>query len=128
MIKLSIRDIASIIGSDVNDPEKRIDIVFEWAHTRRIEFIKWVLTASVALFIPVVVGVFKGEISGTTSQWWALVALFGSVVLALFGLTLLYQAKQLHKTYLSTISLLGDMKRIAPFIQRYREQIERQWR
>ncbi|MGD0662843.1 MAG: hypothetical protein ABSD38_32730 [Syntrophorhabdales bacterium] len=111
----------------ISDPEVRLEKVFDWAHTRRMELVKWVLTASAALFVPVAVAYVKGDIAQATSAWWVLTALFGAVLLALFGLIMLYQARQIHRTYVASIALLGEIRKIAPFVERYREEIERRW-
>jgi len=92
-----------------------------------MELVKWVLTASAALFVPVAVAYVKGDIAQATSAWWVLTALFGAVLLALFGLIMLYQARQIHRTYVASIALLGEIRKIAPFVERYREEIERRW-
>jgi hypothetical protein len=127
MIRLTIREVINLVGSEVPNPEVRLEKVFDWAHSRRMELVKWVLTASAALFVPVAVAYLKGELSKGTPTWWVVGALFGAVLLAVFGLGMLYRAKQLHRTYVAAVSLLGEMKKIAPFLQRYREEIRRRW-
>lgn len=127
MKKLTVGELTDLVGAEVTDAEARLEKVFDWMHTRQMELAKWVLTASAALFIPVAIAYLTGNIAKGTSPWWVVAALFGGVLLAVLGLGMLYYAQQLYKTYLAAISLLGEMRRIAPFIQRYREEIERRW-
>ena len=127
MIRLTIRELINLVGAEVSEPEARLEKVFDWAHTRRMELVKWVLTASAALFVPVAVAYLKGDIARAIPAWWVIAALFGAVLLAVLGLIMLYQARQLHRSYVAAISLLGEIRKIAPFVQRYREEIERRW-
>lgn len=127
MIRLTIRELTSLVSSEVADPEVRLEKIFDWEHARRMELVKWVLTASVALFIPVAVAWLKGDIGAPTPAWWVLGALFGAVLLAVLGVSMLYHAWQIYRTYLAAITLLGELKKIATFVQRYREEIGRKW-
>jgi hypothetical protein len=81
-----------------------------------------------ALLVPVAIAFIRGEVGKDTSALWIVASIFGAVLLAALGLTMLFQAQQIHKTYIATQSLLGEIIKIAPFIQRYREEIERRWR
>jgi hypothetical protein len=121
-MRLSIEDLINLVASGVPDPVSRIERVFEWDHSRRIEVVKWLLAASIALFIPVVVAYLKGDIISVRSSWWMFALLFCSVLLAVLGLGLLYRTRRIHRSYVFTLSLLGELQKISTFLQRYREE------
>lgn len=121
MVKLTIRDLIDLVASGVPNPESRLEKVYEWAHTRRLELVKWILASAAALFAPVVVAFAKGELSA--NRWLAL-ALFASVAMAVAGLLMLIIPRRRHKAYLAAQALLGEIQKIAPFLERYRQELE----
>jgi hypothetical protein len=125
MIKLTIKELIDLAASGATAPEVRIEKAFEWAHARRLELVRWILAVAAALFVPVAVAFVRGEVAKETSAWWLVAPAFGAVLFALSGVVLLVQARKIHRTYIATQSLLGEINKIAPFIQRYREEIER---
>ena len=120
MKNLSIKDLIDLVASEAETPETRVEKMFEWEHSRRLEAVKWILTAAAAFFVPFLIAYFKGEISQATSNTWVLAALFSSVLFGLFGLTKLYRIRYIHRSFVSALVLLAEMKRIAPLIRRYR--------
>lgn len=122
MASLKIRDLFDLVSSEVSNPDKHIEKVFDWVHGRRLELAKWLLAVSLAVSAPVLLAYFKGDLTGTISPWWVIVAVFLAVLLAVSGLVVLLRTGRLHRTYLVTQSLLGRIQQIAPFISRYREE------
>jgi|SRR5437868_10910547 len=123
MFPLTIRDLIDLVASGVPDPESRLEKAFDWAHTRRLELVKWLLASAVALSAPVAVAVAKGELQSSASSWWLASTLFLSVTAAVAGLFLLVTTKRHYRGYLSAQTLLGELTKIAPFIERYRQEI-----
>jgi RsiW-degrading membrane proteinase PrsW (M82 family) len=128
MIRLTIKQLIDLAASGAIAPEVRIEKAFEWAHARRLELVRWILAVAGALLVPVAIAFVRGEVGKETSAWWLVASVFGAVLLALLGVGMLLQAGQIHRTYIATQSLLGEINKIGPFIQRYREEIERRWR
>jgi hypothetical protein len=122
MPRLSIKELIDLVASGVASPEQRLDAVFEWAHARNLELAKWLLAVAGALFVPVLISYFKGELSQPGASWFVLSAIFGSVLLSVLGLLALIRSHRSYQTYVATQSLLGQLQRIAPFLQRYREE------
>jgi hypothetical protein len=122
MNDLSIKDLIDLVASKVEEADNHVKQIFEWEHSRRLEIIKWQLAASVALFIPVLVSFFKGEISSSMPIWLVPVALFGCILLAITGFMKLSGMRKWQRNYVSSIKLLADLKEITPFIKRYRSQ------
>jgi hypothetical protein len=116
-----------LVASGVPAAESRIERIFEWAHARRIELVKWLLAVSGALFVPVAIAVARGEVRTESPTWWLVSALAAAVALASAGLGMLFWTARTHQTYLATQALLGELQKIAPFIRRYRDEIERRW-
>jgi hypothetical protein len=126
MIKLSIRDLIDLVASGVPNPEARLEKVFEWAHARRLELVKWILAAAVALFAPVVVALLRGELGTGVSRWWIISTLFGSVAVGVAGGLMLFRTRRAYKTYLAAQALLSEVNKISSFLERYRQETEKQ--
>lgn len=125
MVKLSIRDLIDLVASGVPNPELRLEKTYEWSHARRLELVKWILAAAVALFAPLAVGYFREEFGKTISPAWALGAMGGSAALAVLGITILMMTGRAYRSYLAAQALLGEIRKIAPFLDRYRQELER---
>lgn len=131
MVKLTIRDVIDLVASEVPNPESRLEKVYDWAHARRLELVKWLLATGVALFAPVVVALARGELiqsgsgssSGSGSQLWLGLTLFGAVSISIAGLVVLIQTRRRYRAYLASQALLGEIRKIAPFLERYRKEL-----
>lgn len=124
MVRLTIRDLVDLVASGVPDPESRLEKVYDWAHVRRLELVKWLLASAVALFAPVVVALARGDLTSSGSRWWLASTLFGAVAIAVGGLFMIVSTKRRYREYLSAQALLGEIQKIAPFIARYRQASE----
>jgi len=126
MVRLSIRDLIDLVASGVPNPESRLEKVYDWAHARRLELVKWLLASAVALFAPVVVALARGDLgqSGSRSTWWLALTLFGAVAIAFWGMLILFQTRRRYRAYLAAQALLGEIRKIAPFLERYRQELE----
>ena len=122
MFELTIGDLIDIVASGVSDPESRLEKTYDWAHARRLELVKWLLTSAVALFAPVAVAVAKGELQSSASRGWLASTLFLSLTVAIAGISLLIRTQRHYRAYLAAQALLGELTKIAPFIERYRQQ------
>jgi hypothetical protein len=123
MFPLTIRDLLDLIASGVQDPQARLEKAYDWAHARRLELVKWLLASAVALFAPVVVALAKGELQSSGSRWWLATTLFLSVSTAIAGVSLLLTTRRQYRAYLAAQTLLGELTKIAPFVERYRREI-----
>lgn len=124
MVQLTIRDLIDLVASEVTDPQARLEKVFEWSYARHLELVRWLLTSAVALFAPAVVAFAKGELTDSKSSWWLALTLFSAVGIAVFGLLMLVSGKRRYGDYLAAQALLGEIKKIAPFLARYRQELE----
>lgn len=122
MNDISIKDLVDLVASDVEEADQHVKQIFEWEHSRRIEVVKWQLTASAALFVPVLVSFFKGEISNSMPIWLVPSALFGCILLAFTGFMQLFRMRKWQRNFVASIKLLAKLQKIAPFIRRYREK------
>lgn len=122
MNDLSIKDLVDLVASEVKDADEHVKQIFEWEHSRRIEMVKWQLTAAAALFIPVLVSFFKGEIAANMPIWLVPIALFSCILLATTGFFHLFRMRKWQRNFVASIKLLADLREIAPFIHRYRSR------
>lgn len=120
MKDLTIRELIDLVEGEIPDSELRIEKMFQWHFERSILIIKWVLGASVSLFISVMIAFFKAEIK---LPWWqiTLVVLF-AVGTATYGIYRLWQIRSMHRQFVSTLKIYSELKKITPFIIRYREK------
>lgn len=137
MTNLRIRDVLDLVASKVPEPETRLEKVFECAHARHLEFVKWLLALAAALYAAVAVALFKpdavakatsiaaaGIDQGThNSPVWIVVTLSVASAVALAGVIMLVRGKRMYVQYLAAQTLLGEIGKIAPFIERYRGEI-----
>ncbi len=137
MTNLRIRDILDLVASKVPEPEARLEKVFECAHTRHLEFVKWLLALAAALYAAIAVALFKpdGVAKAATalaaasdqgthnSPLWIVVAVSLASAVALAGVIMLVRGKRMYVQYLAAQALLGEISKIAPFIERYRGEI-----
>jgi hypothetical protein len=128
MVPITIRDLIDLVASGVPNPESRLEKVYDWAHARRLELVKWLLASAVALSAPVVIALARGDLgpSGSRSIWWLALTLFGAVGIAVAGAFMLVQTKRRYRAYLASQALLGEIRKIAPFLERYRQESESQ--
>lgn len=67
MKDLELRDLIELATSDVLDGEDRIEKIFDWHFDRIKTTAQWMLGAAASLFIAVVVGFSRDEL---TIPWW----------------------------------------------------------
>jgi hypothetical protein len=128
MIRLTIRDLIDLVASGVPNPESRLERVYDWEHARRLELVKWLLASSIALFAPVVIALAKSDSTtdGSGRTWWLTVTLFLAVCIAFAGALVVAHTKRRYRSYLAAQALLGEIRKVAPFLERYRQKSESQ--
>jgi len=124
MTNLEIRDLLNLVASKVPDPESRLEKVFECAHARHLEIAKWLLAFAAALYAAIAVAAFKGELSANVSPLWAVITFAVATAIGGSGLMMLIRGKRVYRIYLAAQSLLGEITKIAPFIERYRSEAQ----
>jgi hypothetical protein len=122
MTNIRIRDLIDLVASKTPEPAKALEKIFQWAHSRNLELIKWLLALAAALLAPLAIAFARGDVGNHASVSWLAWTLFGSVLFAGIGLTLLARGRRLYRRYLAAQTLLGELMKIAAFIERYREQ------
>src|SRR5262245_18080729 len=125
MMNLTIRDVIELVASGVPNPEVRLEKAYEWSHTRRLELVKWILAAAVGLFVPLVVAFFREELGEGIPGSWTIGTVMDSAGLAVLGIVMLIMSVRLYRSHLAAQALLGEVRRIAPFLDRYRHELKR---
>jgi hypothetical protein len=120
MQRMPIKDIIDMIASDVSEPDKRIEKMFDWEHGRNIEVVKWILGASAAIFVAILVAFFKGDVK--SPDWQLPVGLISSFLSGTYGLYRLRQMRKSYRNYIASLQLLSEFKRIETFLKRYRRR------
>ncbi len=120
MKDITIKELIDLIEIGVSDPEAKIEKMFEWHFNRSIMITKWILGATVSLLISVGAVFLKPELN---IKWWqfSIVLLF-ALSSATYGIYRLWQIRAMHKQFVSTLKIYYELKKIVPFITRYRER------
>jgi hypothetical protein len=116
---MQIRELLDLTESNALEPEKRVEKVFEWRHTRMLEVAKWALSASAALAVALVASILKDELKvGRIGQ-----ALLLALVVFFFvsGFLTLLRGSRLQREYTAALSLLARLTLMRALIQRYRQ-------
>lgn len=122
MNKVTIHDLIDLVASGIPDAEARLEKVFECAHARNLELVKWLLALAAALLAGIVVALVKADPTAKISIRVVELTLFGAGVAAAAGILLLVRGYRVYRTYLAAQTLLGEIVKIRPFIELYREQ------
>ena len=126
MTNLVIGDLLNLVASKVPEPESRLEKVFECEHARQLEMVKWLLALAAALFAAVAVGEFRGASEPKASPIWMVITLSLAAAITIFGLIMLIRGRRMYRTYLAAQTLLGEINKISPFIERYRQELEQE--
>lgn len=123
MKDITINELVDLVQSDVPESESKLETMFQWNFEREMSIIKWLIGGAASITVAVLIALLKGEI--TISGW----QIFGVVISALtsfgYGIYRLYQLREVHKQYVSALKLYCELKSIAPFINKYREALDR---
>jgi hypothetical protein len=120
--RVTVHDLIDLVASGISDPEARLEKVFECAHARNLELVKWLLALGAALVAGIVVAVVKADPTAKISIRVVELTLFGAGVTAAAGIFLLMRGYRIYRTYLAAQTLLGEIVKIRPFVELYREQ------
>lgn len=120
MANLNVGDLIAIVAADAPDVEKRLEKVFEWQHSRDLEIVKWLLTVSGALAVPMIVSVFKEEMKAPRWEIGAAFAL--AVILGGVAAMRLWEMGRLQSDYLASMTLVSRLVSIRTFLIRTRAE------
>ena len=118
MNDIQVKDIIDIVASDVPDPEKKVEKLFDWRYGREIEMVKFLFGTGISFLIALGVAVVKDGANISAGQIEGGVA--ASAVLFGYGTYKLFTLNRQGKEYLAALRLLADIKRIQQFVIRYR--------
>ena len=121
MKDLTLKELEDLVISELPDSEKHIQQMFDWHFQRDMTITKWVLGAAASLFIAVLIAFFRGEL--TVAWWQPAIVILSSILSFIYGISRLIQMRNLHKQFVSSLRLLTELKKILPFIKKYREAL-----
>lgn len=116
---MRIRDLLDLTESNTPEPEKRVEKVFEWRHTRVLELGKWALSAAAALALALVASLLKDELKIGRIGEGVLLALVAFFFVS--GFLTLLRGNRLQQEYTAALSLLARLATMRTLIQRYRQ-------
>lgn len=119
MKDISIRDLLDLVTADVPDAESSIQQMFDWHFQRNMMIAKWIMGAVASLLIATLLAYFKAEIE---FNWWqAAFAIALLISASTYGFYRIYHIRSMHRQFVSALKIYNELKKIGPFISRYRE-------
>lgn len=119
MRDVSINDLADLVISDIPEPDKRIEKMFDWHFARDLEVTRWVLGVAATVGGALLIAVFKSEIS---ANWWQVLLLTAIPALtASYGFFRLIRARSIHRQFVVALHIHSKLRRIRPFLMRYNQ-------
>jgi len=120
---LQLRDLLDLISSDVSDPEDRVFQMYAWHFEHAMTAVKIVLGAAASLFVAVLVAFFKRDIK---VPWWeSTAAVIATFLATVYGVYVFLGLRKIHKQYVATLRLLGNVKGLSSFMKLYQTSAEK---
>lgn len=118
MKDISIKDLADLVVSNIPEADSRIEKIFDWHFQRDTMITKWILGAAASLAVSLFIAFYKSE----NAPNWQVTCLLCTLPLATssYGIYRLVQMRSIHKQFVSALRIYNDLKRIKPFIEKYR--------
>ena len=120
MPDLKIRDIIELAEADIDDPESKLQKVFEWKIDRFTQLTKWIFGFAGSLVVALFVGLTKDDISLWGWEFWSLLS--SAVLVFIAGLVRSRMAASYSHQFLKGLYLLGKLKRINGFLEEYQRR------
>lgn len=121
MKDISIKDLANLVVSEVPEADSRIEKLFDWHFQRDTMISKWILGVAASLGVSILAAFFKADISPNWWQTCLLVAL--PMATSSYGIFRIIHMRSIHRQFFAALRIYNDLKRIKPFISRYRETL-----
>ena len=115
---MKIRELLDLVASNAPEPEKRVEKIYDWRHTRLLEIAKWALGLSAALAVALVVSTVKDELHVGRLIRASVVGI--DVCLAVVGIIALLRGERMQKEYAAALGLLARLTPFRDLITRYR--------
>lgn len=118
MKDISISELITLIAADLDDPEERVEKMFDWYIDRSKVTVQWILGGAASLFLAVLVAFSRNELS---LPWWqtGLVALF-ALGTGSYGLLRLRALGGAAQQYVAAIAICARLKQIRRFLAAHR--------
>ena len=118
MKQIQISSLIDIASSGVEDPEARIQKLFEWRFDHAMSVAKWALGLAASLVVVVLVAYFRAPTNiDLTELGYALLAAFIS---GSYGVYVLFRLRSINAEFVSALTLLARLRDLAPFVIRFR--------
>lgn len=120
MKDLAIKELIDLVIAEVPDPETKIQRMYEWHFERDMTITKWILGIAASLSISVLIAFFEAERGLVV--WHATLVLLSALGTFTYGIYRLWQMRSLHRQFVSALKLLCELKKVEPFLARYRQE------
>lgn len=123
MRDLTMKDLLDLAEVDVPDAEMRVQKMYEWHFERVKATSQWILGASGALFISLLVAFLRAELQ---LLWWQTVLIVvGALATGAYGMYNLRQLRLMHHEFVAALKKYSEFKKMRAFLVRYREESTR---
>jgi hypothetical protein len=117
---VKIRHLLDLVASGALEPEKRVEKMFEWRHTRLLETAKWALGLSAAFGVALIVPTVKDELHVGLVTRAGLIGL--DLCLGVVGVIALFRGERVQAEYSAALNLLARLSTFRELIGRYRSK------
>lgn len=115
-----IVQLMDLVVADISEPEARLWEIYEWQHTHRMTTAKALTGVAVTILVGLVAALVRGEVKISVVQAGLLIV--AVIVIGGIGLFRYSRLSNLHIEYLASMRVLGDLKRMHPFLIQYKRQ------
>jgi hypothetical protein len=116
MDRLTVGDLFDLIANGVENVEERVQQAFAWEFERSMSAVRLTLGAAASLFVAVLVAYLQEDVE----VWQAGIGFGFTAVTFIYGLLRFTQLRGFARDYLAALSLTGEIRDVAPFLQLYR--------
>lgn len=107
MDKLSILDLIYLALSNPQNPELRLEKIFDWYFTREIEIVKWSLGAASGVVVALLPGmVDPAKFTGPRTRWAIVLAIAAIIACGALALLKLQSMKERAGEYVPALQIV----------------------
>lgn len=122
-IDITVKELIDLAQSRINEPELKIQKMFDWYYEQDMMVVKGALATSGSLLITYLIALLKKEVAFELNS--ALFIFIAILLSSLYGLYRLGQVKSIHKQFVSTLKLYTNVKDISQFINLYQQRYKK---
>lgn len=119
MRDLTVKDLLDLVDSEAPNPADRIERMYGWHFERSMTAVRLTLGLAATLLVAMLVALVQNK-SGTPD------VLIGggfaaAAATATYGVYRFWELRRIHREYVASLRLLGEINPLGAFLRRYRQ-------